>query len=443
MAAGPPSLPGLPVTYPDALQYLYGLQRLGIKLGLENTRRLLRALGNPERAFRAVHVGGTNGKGSTAALLAAILRATGLRVGLYTSPHLVDFTERIQVNGEPIGPDAVADLTAKVRAAVEVAFAPVPDDLPSHPTFFEVTTALAFLYFARAGAEWAVVEVGLGGRYDATNVLAPDLTVITNVAVEHQDLLGDSLDVIAAEKAGIVKPGIPLVTAAAEPTLGVFRRVCTERGASLLHVPAAYTWRREAPLPDGQVFSLQGPGTEWRGLRIGLLGRHQLVNAATAVAAAERLREGGLALPETAIREGLAAARWPARLQVVGERPRILVDGAHNPAACRAVRGFLEEEVPGRRILVFGALKDKDWGQMLEILLPAFSAAILCRPPSDRAAEPVMLLGTSRDHCGHVEVVPEVADALVAARALSRPEDTILVAGSLFTAGAALAALRA
>jgi len=443
VAAGPPSLPGLPVTYPDALQYLYGLQRLGIKLGLENTRRLLRALGNPERAFRAVHVGGTNGKGSTAALLHAVLRAAGFRVGLYTSPHLLDFTERIQVNGEPIGPDAVADLTAKVRAAVEVAFAPVPDDLPSHPTFFEVTTALAFLYFARAGAEWAVVEVGLGGRYDATNVLAPDLTVITNVAVEHQDLLGDSLDVIAAEKAGIVKPGIPLVTAAAEPTLGVFRSVCAERGAPLLHVLAAYAWCREAPLPDGQVFSLRGPGSERRNLRIGLLGRHQLENAAAAVAAAECLREGGLALPESAVREGLAAARWPARLQVVGERPRILVDGAHNPAACRAVRGFLEEEVPGRRILVFGALKDKDWGQMLEILLPAFSAAILCRPPSDRAAEPVMLLGTSRDHCGHVEVVPEVADALVAARALSRPEDTILVAGSLFTAGAALAALRA
>jgi len=431
------------VTYPDALQYLYGLQRLGIKLGLENIRRLLRTLGYPERAFRTVHVGGTNGKGSTAALLAAILRAAGLRVGLYTSPHLLDFTERIQVNGEPIGADAVADLTAEVGAAVEAAFASAPDDLPSHPTFFEVTTALAFLYFARAGADWAVVEVGLGGRYDATNVLAPDLTVITNVAVEHQDLLGDSLEAIAAEKAGIVKPGIPLVTAATEPALGILHRACGERGAPLLHVPAAYAWRREASLPDGQVFSLRGPGTDRRTLQIGLLGRHQLENAATAVAAAERLREGGLALPESAVREGLAAARWPGRLQVVGERPRLLVDSAHNPAACRAVRDFLEEEIPGRRLLVFGALKDKDWGQMLEILLPAFTVAILCRPPSDRAADPTMLLGTARGLCRHVEVVPEVPDALAAARALARPEDTILVAGSLFTAGAALAALQA
>ncbi|MGH7376030.1 MAG: bifunctional folylpolyglutamate synthase/dihydrofolate synthase [Candidatus Methylomirabilales bacterium] len=431
------------MTYPDALQYLYGLQRLGIKLGLDNIRRLLRALGHPERAFRTVHVGGTNGKGSTAALLAAILRAAGLRVGLYTSPHLLDFTERIQVNGEPIGPDAVADLTAEVRAAVEAAFAPAPDDLPSHPTFFEVTTALAFLYFARAGAEWAVVEVGLGGRYDATNVLAPDLAVITNVTVEHQDLLGESLEAIAVEKAGIVKPGIPLVTAAAEPALGILRRACGERGAPLLHVPAAYAWSREASLPDGQVFSLRGPGTDRRTLQIGLLGRHQLENAATAVAAAERLREGGLALPETAVREGLAGARWPGRLQVVGERPCLLVDGAHNPAACRAVRDFLEEEALGRRLLVFGALKDKDWGQMLEILLPAFAAAILCRPPSDRAADPEMLLGTARGLCHHVEVVPEVPDALAAARALARPEDTILVTGSLFTAGAALAALGA
>ncbi len=431
------------MTYPDALQYLYGLQRLGIKLGLENIRRLLRALGNPERAFRAVHVGGTNGKGSTAALLAAILRAAGLRVGLYTSPHLLDFTERIQVSGEPIGPDALADLTAEVRAALEAAFAPAPDDLPSHPTFFEVTTALAFLHFARAGAEWAVIEVGLGGRYDATNVLTPDLCVITNVAVEHQDLLGDSLEAIAAEKAGIVKPGIPLVTAAAEPVLGVLRRACAERGAPLLHVPTTYGWIREALLPDGQVFGLRGPGTERPNLRIGLLGRHQLVNAATAVAAAERLRGRSLALPESAVREGLAAARWPARLQVVGERPRLLVDSAHNPAACRAVRDFLEEEIPGRRLLVFGALKDKDWGQMLEILLPAFTAAILCRPPSDRAADPMMLLGSARGLCHHVEVVPEVPDALAAARALARPEDTVLVAGSLFTAGAALAALRA
>lgn len=431
------------MTYPDALQYIYDLQRLGIKLGLENIRRLLGALGNPERAFRAVHVGGTNGKGSTAALLAAILRAAGLRVGLYTSPHLLDFTERIQVSGEPIGPDALADLTAEVRAALEAAFAPAPDDLPSHPTFFEVTTALAFLHFARAGAEWAVIEVGLGGRYDATNVLAPDLTVITNVAVEHQDLLGDSLEAIAAEKAGIVKPGIPLVTAAAEPALGVLRRACAERGAPLLHVPTTYGWIREALLPDGQVFSLRGPGTDRRNLRIGLLGRHQLVNAATAVSAAERLWGRSLALPESAVREGLAAARWPARLQVVGERPRLLVDSAHNPAACRAVRDFLEEEIPGRRLLVFGALKDKDWGQMLEILLPAFTVAILCRPPSDRAADPVMLLGSARGLCHHVEVVPEVPDALAAARALARPEDTVLVAGSLFTAGAALAALRA
>ncbi|HEV8662581.1 MAG TPA: folylpolyglutamate synthase/dihydrofolate synthase family protein [Candidatus Methylomirabilis sp.] len=429
------------MTYPDALQYLYGLQRLGIKLGLENIRRLLQALGNPERAFRAVHVGGTNGKGSTAAMLAAVLQAAGLRVGLYTSPHLLDFSERIRVNGKPIGPPAVTSLTAEVRAAVEATFAHVPDELPSHPTFFEVTTALAFLHFARAGAEWAVVEVGLGGRYDATNVLAPDLTVITNVAVEHQDLLGESLEAIAAEKAGIVKPGIPLVTAATEPALTVLRRAAEERGAPLLHVPGAYSWLREAPLPDGQVFSLRGPRTDRGSLRISLLGRHQLVNAATAVAAAETLREGGLTLSEEGIREGLSAARWPARLQVVGERPRLLVDGAHNPAACRAVRDFLEEEAPGRRLLVFGALKDKDWGQMLKILLPAFAAAILCRPPSDRAADPASLVEAARGLCPHVEVVPEVRDALARARALARPEDAILVTGSLFTAGAALADL--
>ncbi len=431
------------MTYPDALQYLYGLQRLGIKLGLENIRRLLLALGSPERAFRAVHVGGTNGKGSTAALLASILEAAGQRVGLYTSPHLLDFTERIRVNGNPIGPSALAALTAEVRAAVEVAFAPAPDDLPSHPTFFEVTTALAFLHFARAGVEWAVIEVGLGGRYDATNVLAPDLTVITNVAVEHQDLLGDSLEAITIEKAGIVKSGIPLVTSAAEPALGVLRRACAERGAPFLHVPSAYAWHRAASRPDGQVFHLRGPDADRHGFRIGLLGRHQLANAATAAAAAVCLREQGVALPESAIREGLAAARWPARLQVLGERPRILVDGAHNPAACHAVRDFLEEEVPGRRLLVFGVLKDKDWGQMMEILLPACAAAILCRPPSDRAADPAMLLPTAGSLCRHVEVVPEVPDALTAARALARPEDTILVAGSLFTAGAALAALQA
>lgn len=431
------------MTYPDALQYLYGLQRLGIKLGLDNIRRLLDALGNPERAFRAIHVGGTNGKGSTAALLTAILRTAGYHVGLYTSPHLLNFTERIQVNGEPIGPEAVAALTGEVKAAVDAAFPAAPDDLPSHPTFFEVTTALAFLHFARSGVEWAVVEVGLGGRYDATNVLAPDLAVITNVTVEHQDLLGESLEAIAVEKAGIIKAGVPLVSAAAEPALDVLRRSCAEREASLLHVPAAYAWRREVALPDGQVFHLRGPGGERRDLRIRLLGRHQLVNAATAVAAADALQARGIALPETAIREGLAAARWPGRLEVVGERPRVLVDGAHNPAACRAVRDFLEEEVPGRRILVFGVLKDKDWAGMMAILLPACSATFLCRPPSDRAADPALLLGTAWRLCPDVGVVSEPAAALAAARALARPGDTLLVAGSLFTAGAALAALRA
>src|SRR3972149_4324775 len=329
------------MNYPDALAYLNGLQRFGIRLGLENTRRLAEAFGHPEECFRSIHVAGTNGKGSTAALVNGILRAAGFRVGLYPSPHLLDFRERILVDGRPVGAQELAALTSEVAAVIDRLFAPSP---LSSPTFFAAATALGFLQFARAGVDWGVIEVGLGGRSDATNILRAEVSVITNIGLEHQEHLGDTLESIAAEKAGIVREGGSVVSAAEGAALETVARIVREKGARLIRVQDEYRVRYLGRSERGETFRLTGRLREYDSLQIPLLGRHRIANATTAVAAAELLEEQGFTVGEFPIRQGLASAHWPGRLQLISARPRILVDGAHNPAAIQALRSFLEEE---------------------------------------------------------------------------------------------------
>ena len=426
------------MTYSDALAYLNGLQRFGIRLGLENILRLVEAFGHPEAAFRSIHVAGTNGKGSTAAFTNGILRAAGFRVGLYTSPHLLDFRERILVNGHPIAEGELAALTTEVAGVIDRLFAPSP---LSSPTFFEAATASALLYFARAGVDWGVIEVGLGGRSDATNILRAEVSVITNIGLEHQEHLGDTLESIAAEKAGIVREGGSVVSAAEGAALEAVARIVREKGARLIRVQDEYRVRYLGRSERGETFRLTGRLREYDSLQIPLLGRHQIVNATTAVAAAELLEEQGFTVGEFPIRQGLASAHWPGRLQLISARPRILVDGAHNPAAIQALRSFLEEErLPGC-LLVFGVLKDKAWEQMLETLAPLTSTVILTRPESDRGAEPGTLADVAARYFAQVRIAETMAEALATARTLAAPEDTILVTGSLYTAAAALRAL--
>jgi dihydrofolate synthase/folylpolyglutamate synthase len=437
------------MTYPEAIRYLYDLQRFGVKLGLENIERLLEALGDPHHRFRSVLVGGTNGKGSTAAFLSSILQAADYRVGLYTSPHLLDFTERIRVDGQDIGRRDVANLTDELRALVAILFpAPVTPHAASrplsHPTFFEVTTALAFSHFLRARVDYAVVEVGLGGRFDATNVLDPQVAVITNIALEHQEHLGKTLVAIAAEKSGIVKAGGHAVTAADAPeALATIAETCRARGASLLDVHASCEWQIRTADRTEQRFILSQPGHPSGEFSIRLLGRHQVVNAVTAIAAARLLGERGAVVPEEAIREGLRRTHWPGRLQFLPGRPLLILDAAHNPAGARALRIFLEEQrLAGRLSLVFGVLQDKDWIAMLQELGPLANRIILTRPESERAADPRGLVEAER-FCPKLEILDDVEEAITLARAVTKPDEVVVVTGSLFVISAALRASKA
>lgn len=427
------------MNYPDALTFLYGLQRFGIRLGLENVLRLVEAFGHPEVAFQSIHVAGTNGKGSTSAFVDAILRAAGCKVGLYTSPHLLEFRERILVNGDPISEQELVALATEVARVVDRVFTPSP---LSSPTFFEAVTALAFLHFARVRVEWGVVEVGLGGRSDATNILQSKVSVITNIGLEHEEHLGDSLESIAAEKAGIVREGGWVVSAAEGAALDAIVRIVREKGARLIRVQDHYRVTHLGRSAQGETFRLAGRTRDYDSLHIPLVGGHQILNAVTAVAVAELLEEEGIWVGEAAIREGLAATRCPGRLQVVSTRPRILVDGAHNPPAIMALRTFLKEDrLPGRLMVIFGVLKDKAWERMLAILAPLTSTVILTRPESDRGAEPRVLASTASRCFPHVQIAETMPEALDIARSVAEADDTILVTGSLFTAAGALRAL--
>ena len=435
------------MTYSEAIAYLYGLQRYGVKLGLENIQRLLGAVGDPHRRFPSILVGGTNGKGSTAAFLSSILKAAGCRVGLYTSPHLLEFTERIQVDGQAIAGADVASLTDELRQVIADLFSlpltpyPLPPVI-SHPTFFEVATALAFMHFTRSQVDYAVVEVGLGGRFDATNVLDPQVAVITNIALEHEEYLGKTLGAIATEKAGIVKEATLVVTAVDVPeALVVITDACRKRAATLFDVRSAYDWQVHRSDLSGQRFSLSEKGQPTETFDIRLLGRHQVINAVTALAASRLLRTTGATISESSIREGLRLARWPGRLQLTGGRPLVILDGAHNPAGAIALRAFLEEQrFAGRLTLVFGVLQDKNWIAMLQELSPLAKRVILTRPESERAADPRHLLEAGR-FCPKLDILEDVAEAIALAKAVTDPEDAVVVTGSLFVISAALRAL--
>lgn len=432
------------MTYAEATEFLFSLRRFGWRLGLETVGHLLALLDNPQGGLPSIHIGGTNGKGSTAAMLAAMLQAAGYRTGLYTSPHLLGFTERIRIDGVPIGEAEVTHLAAQLRTLCAEHFAqyPIPnppsDRLP-HPTFFELTTAMAFLHFQRQAVEVAVIEVGLGGRFDATNIITPRVAVVTNVSLEHQEYLGRTLPEIAMEKAGIIKAGVPVVTATRDEAFEVIRRTASERGAPLLHIPASYSWTIGASGMSGQSLDLTGPNRRYDALEIPLAGRHQAENAVTAIAAAELLDAQGFRLSETVIRRGLTQASWPGRLQIVADRPRILLDGAHNPAGAQALSAFVQEHRPtlGRLVLVFGVLKDKDWETMLALLGPLADQIILTHPPADRGADPHDLLLADR-YCPKVEIAADPGEGLALARAAAGVDDTILVTGSLYMVAAAL-----
>lgn len=414
--------------YVEALNWLFGRAdfegrqpRMPEAFRLEPIRHLLGRLGDPHRRYAVVHIAGTKGKGSTAAMTAAILQAAGYRTGLYTSPHLHTMRERIQVDGRPIPPEAVVDLLDRLRPAVEADPA---------LTVFDILTAMGFLYFAESGVEVAVVEVGLGGRLDSTNVVEPSVCLITALSLDHTEILGPTLAHIAFEKAGIMKPGVPAVTAPQpEEAMAVLRQVAAERDVPLLSLEG---WRMgpQVITATGQQGEIVAPdGTRWS-VRLPLLGRHQWENAALAVAAARLLRAQGWALPDAAIREGLERVRWPGRFEVLRVEPPLVLDGAHNEASAARLAETLAEVFPGRRWhLVFGASTDKPVERILAPLRPLIAAVWFTRSRHPRAADPDRLAHAAAPLGLSGPAVGEVAAALAHALKGDAP---VLVTGSLF-----------
>lgn len=423
------------MTYDEAIAYFDTLSQFGEKLDLSRIRRLCELAGHPERRFPSVLVGGTNGKGSTAAMLGAILQAAGYRVGTAPKPHLYTHRERLQINGALIDETGLAALVAQVRPWV----ASVADDPAlGQPTVFEVITLLAFMHFARGGVEWAVVEVGLGGRFDATNVLEPQLSLITNIGLDHTDRLGETLEAIAVEKAGILRAGRPAITGAQPPALGVIEKRSQQLGASLWRLGQEIVCSVAEVSAHGSCFDLVTPAGSLAGLKVRLPGLHQVWNAALAASAALRLRDVGTAVPEEAIREGLATAFIPGRLEVIAKEPLTLLDAAHNPDGARVLAAALQElylaPSPGRRLhLVLGVSRLHHPAEIAAALAPlaarvyATASRHHAAVPPEETARLVRALGIP------VTVSTSVPEAVAAARAAAGPDDLVCITGSLFT----------
>lgn len=424
------------MNYKAALDYVLSFAdyerapRSAVVFDLARIERLLERLGNPHQAAKSVHVAGTKGKGSTSAIIASILTRSGYRTGLYTSPHLLDFTERIRVDGKPIAEDAFARLVEVLKPEVEVV-----NSLSDcgKLTTFELLTALAFVYFKECAVDYQVLETGLGGRLDATNVVKPEVCVITSISFDHMDVLGNTLAQITAEKAGIIKPGSTVVCAPQFPdAMAVIERVCRERGTRLIRVGSEVTWRRKAFSSEGQSFELQGLMCRYE-LDLPLLGEYQLENAATAVTVAEVLAGlGAKVLPES-IAAGVAKVQWPGRLQVLQRKPWVVIDGAHNAySAKRLVEALKEYFDFDRAILILGASSDKDIAGIVAELAPLTSEVIVTGSRHPRAIAPAALASEFSKWGIAPQVAGDVASAVKMALAKAAPGDLICATGSIF-----------
>lgn len=415
--------------------YLEQARLFGIRLGLDNIQAMLEEFGHPHLAYPSVHVAGTNGKGSVCAMLERIFREHGVRTGLYTSPHLVDVRERIQVNGELIP----ADELRKILKEIEKKEKKLKSEgkVTGALTFFEILTLAAFLYFRQAGVQLAVLEVGMGGRFDATNVVRPELSVITTISYDHQQYLGSNLRKIAFEKAGIIKEGVPCVCGVKnKEALSVIKKRCFECRAPLRLVfekPADFQTKTDR---EGEIFIYRSSSAIYR-FRPSLPGKHQGENAAVAIAAAETLREKGWKLEKKKIIEALENTVWPGRLEMVSSFPPIILDGCHNPAGARAVSEYWKKRIEQPGILVFAVMKDKEIEKIARWLFPLASRIILTRPSLERAALPAEIAERIPEYRQRYFLEEDVPSAIRLALALSGGQVPVLIAGSLFLVGEA------
>jgi len=473
-------------SYKKAIQYLYSLEKYGIRLGLKRIKTFLKSLGNPQDRLNLIHVAGTNGKGSTCALIESVLIRAGYKVGLYTSPHLVRFNERIRINEREITDKKVAELVKRIKQRSgetekwrngettkqnpRFPDSPIPR-LPCALTFFEFTTAMAFLYFAEEKVDIAVIEVGLGGRLDATNVGSPIVSIITNIERDHEAILGSRITDIAFEKAGIIKgDGILISAEAKSATLKVLASECRRKRA------AFYRLNRDFFIDDsekaevrgqkigGITFSFKGRRRVFKDLKTNLLGKHQLQNAACALAALEVLEEDGYDITESAVRKGLENIFWPGRLEIVSKRPLIVLDCAHNPAGAAVLKHALQREFNYKRLfLILGIMADKDIKGIISALAPIADTVILTCPKTERAASLEMLYKEIMDlrvmnyelrmkdsnrkskilnRKLKIMLIEDVQEACRTAISMSKAGDMVCITGSIFTVGEARETLR-
>ena len=432
------------MNYEAAVRYLLSLgrelaaptQAAAAKFDLENITILAERLGRPDRAYPSAHIAGTNGKGSTAAFLESILRRAGFRTGLNTSPHLEKINERIRVNDEEISDDAFAETFTRIQALNEELLA--TGKLRAHPTYFECVTAMAFEYFARARVEFGVFEVGLGGRLDATNILTPVVSVITRVDFDHENFLGHSLEEIAAEKAGILKPSVPVVVAEQRPeAMEVIRARARELWCPVIETSSAFRVEKEwmeSGCSRARVVEVESGWSMELAPR--LPGKFQIQNSLNAVAAARYLQKRRYRISDEAIAQGIAEAVWPGRLEKVQSKPDVYLDGAHNPSAARELASFLEQNLIGRKIwLVFGALRDKAVDEISGVLFPHAAEVIFTQPRTTRAISVAQLAEITSHHAEHFTIIPEPEAALEYALDRAAADDAVFVAGSLYLVG--------
>ncbi len=440
------------MTYSETIDYLYQMQWHGIRPGLARITSLLAHFGHPEQAFKAIHIAGTNGKGSTASMVASVLQQAGYRTGLYTSPHLIDFSERIRINDDPIAHDEIIQLTKRIQTKLQERSPRLAEKI----SFFEFTTGLAFLYFAEQGVEYAVVEVGLGGQFDATNLVNPMVSSITSIDLDHEQYLGSTLSEVATEKAGIIKTSVPVVSAASQPeVISIIEETARLRKAPLIEVGKEISATLISP--QGATSLIDPMKIHYTGLReyfieLPLLGQHQVDNTATSIGIIESLQGQGLQISEKDIVEGLKNMRLAGRLEIIQHNSTILLDGAHNPAGARALGAFLQDIDPnrkGKHWLITGIMKDKQIDQMLYPLLGWTDEFIVTRPEIKRAALPEEISSTlyklikspSKAEVPLVTTKDKVKEAIAYTLSKIAPEDTLVITGSFYTVGEAKGAL--
>jgi dihydrofolate synthase/folylpolyglutamate synthase len=421
------------MNFSEAITWLYSFEQYGSKLGLERITELVHKLKNPQDNLDIIHVTGTNGKGSVCKFIGSILQQAGYTVGVYLSPHLQRFSERMTINNVEISEENIAQLVAKIKPVVEEMI-----DQGTQPTFFEIVTAMAFHYFSDHHVDYAVIEVGLGGRFDATNVVSPQVSVITNISLEHTDRLGDTIQAIAFEKAGIIKDHIPVVTAAETSAREVIEKVAAEKNAPVKAINRDI-WKRVAADTKQQEFLIHGLFKDYT-VTTALLGEFQGENIALALTTVEQLQMNGVYITDADIVKGILAAFNPGRMEIFSEKPTVLLDGAHNPAGIEMLKKTLNEDFTyDQLILILGILKDKDIDKMVATIVPLADSIIVTKSSNARACDPIFLKEKIENpgYARGVFVEESLPNAIEHARVLAQKNDMICITGSLFTVGEA------